>query len=82
MIVQKGKEKVIVNSETRIGGWEDSRGHYRIEVSGNTYRTYKDGQMKLVFTNNELSSGNVGIVSIGKGETNFKLDNFVILRLP
>lgn len=82
VIVQRGQEKVIVNSETSIGGWEECRGHYRIEVSGNTYRTYKDGQMKLVFTNNELSSGNVGVVSTGKGETNFKLDNFVVRRLP
>lgn len=82
--VINGIETEIVNSETRISGsYSDCPGKYKIEITGNTYKTIRNSQLLLTFTDNTYSSGGVGILSTTPDERfKFIVDNFQIISLP
>lgn len=76
VIVKKGRETVIVNSEKSY----DCAGHYQIEVDGSRYKLFRDGSPIFVFNNNTFANGGVGLKSQGKDLT-FTIDNFKVVRL-
>jgi len=72
-----GTETEVVNS------WRNGKctGHFRIEVDGDSYRTFIDNEQLLHFVNNKFGSGGIGLLSTHNG-TSFMLDNFRVLKLP
>ena len=81
--VKNGKVTEIVNSETTVSNsYSDCPGKYKVEVNGNTYKTFKNGQVLLIFTDNTFSDGGVGILSTSADEQfKFIIDNFQIESL-
>lgn len=82
--VKSGNETEIVNSETTISNsYSECPGSYKIEVTGNTYKTSKNGQVLLIFTDDKLTNGGVGLLSTSPDEQfKFIIDNFQVKSLP
>jgi len=81
VIAKKGKEVEVVNSGMRYDGVpRNCGGQYRIEVEGNRYKIFRDGNQMFVFNNNTFANGGVGLKSQDKDIT-FTVDNFKVVRL-
>jgi hypothetical protein len=81
IIMTNGTEQELVNSRSDISKENGCSGHYRIEITDNMYKALKDSARFLIFTNNNLPHGNVGLLGLDR-DTNFIVDNFKILNMP
>lgn len=72
-----GKETQIVNTQR---GSSCGR-QFRLEVSGNTYRTIVDGKQLISITDDTFTNGGVGLTSNGN-DLRLTLDNFKVTKLP
>lgn len=83
--VTNGNETEIVNSETNVSNppGECYGRSYKIEATGNTYKTFGNGQLLLTFTDDTFANGGVGLLSTSTHKDFvFSIDNFQIKSLP